>query len=174
MNVAIDNPTTFSNLSISIDKFNLSSGSIYNIIFKKQTKKSNYIESKDINCIMSEIHDNFTTISSLLSEKNSLSNNINNNLSNKAKNKEKLSNEQMECFKKYNDIILKEENNVSFYSKKIKNKKDLILLENELISNSNNINKIYRKLSNILNLQVNLICSLHKVIFHLRTCLDIL
>ena len=54
------------------------------------------------------------------------------------------------------------------------NKKDMINLENELISNQNNFSIIYKKLTNILNNQIKVIASLYRAIFHLKISLEIL
>ena len=174
MDLILNSIMLFSLISTPIDKFELKAYKLYANNPKIQRKQNNKIESEDINEIMKEIDDNFNVISNLLTEKKEISNAIKLKFNNKIKNKEKLSKEQMDCFKEYNDIILKEEENISTYTTKINDKKDMIMLENEFLSSENNFCIIYKKLTNILNNQIKVIASLYRAIFHLKLSLEVI
>ncbi|WP_250278909.1 hypothetical protein [[Clostridium] colinum] len=174
MDIILNSIMLFSLISTPIDKFDLKSYRLYTNNKKIYKKENQKIESEDINNIITEIDSNFNIISNLLTEKKQISNDISLKFNNKIKNKEKLSEEQMNYFKEYNDIISEEEKNISTYTSKINNKKEMISLKNELISTENNFNIIYKKLTNILNNQIKAIASLYKIIFHLRLSLSLI
>lgn len=174
MDLILNSIMLFSLISTPIDKFDLKTYKLYANNPKIQRKQNQKIQSEDINEIMNEIDNNFNIISNLLIEKKEISNSIKIKFNNKIKNKEKLSKEQMDCFREYNDIIVKEEENISKYTTKINDKKDMIMLENELISSENNFSIIYKKLTNILNNQIKVIASLYRAIFHLRLSLELI
>ena len=174
MDIILNSIVLFSLISTPLDKFESRAYRLYSNHIKKQREESQQIRSEDINNIMGEIDNNFNIISNLLTEKNQLSNNISYKFEQKIKNKEKLSKEQMYCFQEYNGIIVEKKKNISHYTSKINNKKDMINLENELISNQNNFSIIYKKLTNILNNQIKVIASLYRAIFHLKISLEIL
>ena len=164
----------FSLISTPIDKFQSKAYKLYTNNTKIQRKENQKIEVEDINNIMSEIDNNFNIILNLLEEKNTLSQGIKQKFNEKIKNKEKLSKEQISCYQEYNNIVGEEEKNISFYNTKIHNKKDMIQLENEMLSNTNNFSIIYKKLTAILNNQIKVIASLYRAIFHLKLSLEII
>lgn len=174
MDIILNSIMLFSLLSTPLDKFESKTYKMYANNIKIQKNENKKIKSEDINNIMIEIDNNFSIISRLLKEKKHLSNNINIKFSEKIKNKEKLSKEQMDCFKEYNDIVVEEEDIISTYTTKIHNKKDMIDLENELLSKRSNLNDIYKKLVSILNNQIKVIASLYRAIFHLRLSLEVI
>ncbi|WP_317367597.1 hypothetical protein [uncultured Tyzzerella sp.] len=174
MDIILNSIMLFSLLSTPLEKFDYREYKLHtnNIkIHKNQTKKT---KVEDINSIMIEIDNNFNVINSLLTEKKKISNSISIKFNQIIKNKQNLTEEQMSCFKEYNDIIIKEEKNISLYNTKIHNKKDMINLENELLSSKNNLKNIQDKLLVILNNQIKVIVSLYRVIFNLRLSLELI
>ena len=79
----------FSLISTPIDKFQSKAYKLYANNTKIQRKENQKIEVEDINNIMSEIDNNFSIISNLLEEKNTLSQGIKQKFNEKIKNKEK-------------------------------------------------------------------------------------
>lgn len=174
MDIIFNSIMLFSLLSTPLDKFEHKTYKLYTTNTKIQRKQDTKIQAEDINNIIIEIDNNFNVISSLLTEKKKLSNNISIKFNERIKNKQKLTEQQMSYFKEYNDIISEEEENISLYTTKIHNKKDMINLENELLSNQNNFKTIYNKLVVVLNNQIKVIASLYRAIFHLRLSLELI
>ncbi len=174
MDIILNSIMLFSLISTPLDTFESKAYKLYTSNTKIQRRKNQKIQSEDINNLMIEIDNNFNIISNLLQEKNTLSQNIKQKFNDKIKSKEKLSKQQMTCYQEYTSIVCEEEKNISIYNNKIHNKKDMINLENEMLSNKNNFGIIYKKLTSILNNQIKVIANLYRAIFHLRLSLEVI
>ena len=174
MNIIIKSLIMFSILSSPLDKINfnllhiLSNSKNKNFFLKKQ------IDNKDIAEMFNEINQNFLKINYLNSQKLYAKNSLNKKLSNLAKNKITLSEAQMADFKDFNKLISEDEKAINFYKIKLKNKKDLILLQNDILSKTTDLNSVFERLSLIVKYQTHIIANLYKNIFNLKCCMEVI
>lgn len=179
MDIIIGGLIVLSILSTPVDKLtsNLIQSGILSLknrknIVKEENKKN--ITTEDISNILSEIDENFVTINSLKKQKIEAKINLDKKMQSLIKSKINLTENQMTFFQNYSKLISDEETKINYYDEKLNDKKEFILLQNDILSKSNNLHIIYEKLSIILKYQLNIIASLYKSIFNLKSCVEIL
>lgn len=165
-------------LSTPADKIssNLIQSGIINL--KKQRKIvkeeiKNEVTFEDIQSLICEIDNNFLTINSLKLKKINEQNIFKQKMNSFIKSKQKFTQTQIESFKNYSNLIEKDIQNIDIHQNSLKDKKLFLSLQNDLISNSNNLHIIYKKLYKILKNQLNMIENLYKIIFNIKCCAEI-
>lgn len=131
-------------------------------------------ETTKIDNLLSSIDDNSKNINRLLKEKNNLKGKIDTVMDLYSYSKTALTNEQMNRFKKYNDLFQKENSNLKENLNKLKDDKYIKNLSNQILKNNYDYSKIYNSLENINTYQKKAIINLNALINESKLTLQIL